>query len=500
VTDIFFSYSSKDRERVRPVHDALVAQGFEVFWDQQVPTGLDWDNWIRQHLKKCKIAMAFWSEASVSSDNVRHEATVAKQHGKLISVLLEPLTAEQFPMGLYVQQAANLSGWNGDLDHEEWRKFRREFEAKLTPGWVRQHIDELEAELVGERARREGAERRDKTLQAQIAKEAETQLVLQRERDRALDEIAALKGTVAELTRARSEAEARETDTLQQVAALRTTVDEVTRARSDAEQRLSKVRQIKANEVVRSVSPFVIAAAVATVGIWTYQLIWPAPQPLPAVISDSTTEAGQQQLAAIMEEQQRQAKAAADTQGKLEAAEAEQQRLREEVQRQAKAAADADAKRQAAEAEQQRLTKAAGEADSKRKTAEAEQQELQERLRNELQRQAKATSGAEAQFTAGPKKILGMELVSMSDDLRKRYGIKDTVKGLVITGVDPNSPAADKRLSPGNVIKEFDREVAVNVNDFEGKIQVLRLVGARTVLLLVAEPDGEQRFVAVNLN
>jgi TIR domain len=40
VTDIFFSYSSKDRERVRPVRDALVAQGFEVFWDQEVPPGL----------------------------------------------------------------------------------------------------------------------------------------------------------------------------------------------------------------------------------------------------------------------------------------------------------------------------------------------------------------------------------------------------------------------------------------------------------------------------
>jgi predicted nucleic acid-binding Zn-ribbon protein len=362
VTDIFFSYSSKDRERVRPVRDALVAQGFEVFWDQQVPSGLDWDNWIRQHLKKCKCAMAFWSDASVSSDNVRHEATVAKQHGKLISVLLEPLTAEQFPMGLYAEQAANLSGWDGDLGHEEWRKFRREFEAKLTPGWVRQHIDELEAELVGERARREGVERRDKILQAQIAKEADTQLGLQRERDSALDEIAALKGTVAELTRARSEAEARETDTLQQVAALKVTVDEVTRARSDAEQRLSKLRQTKAKELVRSISPFVIAAALATVGIWTYQLIWPAPQPLPALISDSTV-AGEQQ------EQLRQA--AADTQAKLEAAEGERHRLKDEVQRQTKAAAEVEAKLQAAQAEQQRQTNAVAEAQTKLQGAQA---------------------------------------------------------------------------------------------------------------------------------
>ena len=57
MTDIFFfSYSSKDRERVRPVRDALAAQGFDVFWDQEVPTGLDWDRWIRDHLNKSKCA------------------------------------------------------------------------------------------------------------------------------------------------------------------------------------------------------------------------------------------------------------------------------------------------------------------------------------------------------------------------------------------------------------------------------------------------------------
>src|SRR6266478_4665770 len=39
------------------------------------------------------------------------------------------------------------------------------------------------------------------------------------------------------------------------------------------------------------------------------------------------------------------------------------------------------------------------------------------------------------------KKALGIELASMSDDLRKRYKIKDTVKGVIITGVDANSSA-----------------------------------------------------------
>jgi DNA repair exonuclease SbcCD ATPase subunit len=271
MTDIFFSYSSADRERVRPIRDALVAQGFEVFWDQEVPPGMDWDTWIRQHLAKSKCAMAFWSATSVSSDNVRHEAVVAKQQGKLISVLLEPLTAEQFPMGLYAQQAANLSGWNGDYGHDEWRKFRRQFEDKLRPPWVQRHIDEIEAELLGERARREGAERRDRVLQAQITKEAEVQQELKQERDKALDEVEALKATIEKLTRTGAVAAAREAEAerrdralqaqiateaeayqdlkrerdkaLDEVAALKATVGELTQARADAEAKQAEAYQ-----------------------------------------------------------------------------------------------------------------------------------------------------------------------------------------------------------------------------------------------------------------
>jgi HAMP domain-containing protein len=200
-------------------------------------------------------------------------------------------------------------------------------------------------------------------MQAQIAKEVEVQQLMKRERDVALDEVAALKGTVEKLTQARADATAkqagaqqalkRERDSaLDEVAALKGTVEELTQAREHAEartvelsQRLRKVRQSKAQEIARSIgaafSPFVIAAAVATVGFWTYQLVWSAPQPLPAVAIHSTPEAKTAELEA-----------------KLTSAETEQQRLRDEVGRQTKAFADADAKRRTAEAEQQRLTAA----------------------------------------------------------------------------------------------------------------------------------------------
>jgi hypothetical protein len=46
-----------------------------MFWDQQVPAGVDWDTWIRQHLERAQCAIVFRPAASVASGNVTHEAT-----------------------------------------------------------------------------------------------------------------------------------------------------------------------------------------------------------------------------------------------------------------------------------------------------------------------------------------------------------------------------------------------------------------------------------------
>jgi len=67
--------------------------------DQEVAPSRDWDSWIRENLARSKCAVVFWSAVSLESPNVRHEATIADRAGKLIPVLLEPLRADQFPMG-----------------------------------------------------------------------------------------------------------------------------------------------------------------------------------------------------------------------------------------------------------------------------------------------------------------------------------------------------------------------------------------------------------------
>src|SRR5262249_14459317 len=189
-------------------------------------------------------AIVFWSWTSIKSPNVSHEAAMASDRGKLVPVLLNPLSVHQFPLGLYSQQAANLSEWNASLEHDEWCKLRKECETKMMPPWARRQIYEIEAELVGERARRENAEHRDKILEAQIAKEAQIQQNLKRERDKALDEIAVANATIEELTRARSDAERRQAEVrlaleserdeaLARAVVLQARVEELSRVRLD---------------------------------------------------------------------------------------------------------------------------------------------------------------------------------------------------------------------------------------------------------------------------
>ena len=55
---------------------------------------------------------------------------------------------------------------------------------------------------------------------------------------------------------------------------------------------------------------------------------------------------------------------------------------------------------------------------------------------------------------AGNAKALGLDLATLSKDLRGKYKIKDSVKGVIVTGVDATSDAAEKRLSAGDVIVE----------------------------------------------
>jgi serine protease Do len=97
------------------------------------------------------------------------------------------------------------------------------------------------------------------------------------------------------------------------------------------------------------------------------------------------------------------------------------------------------------------------------------------------------------------QKALGLDLATLSKDLRSRYKIKDSVKGVIVTGVDNGSDAAEKRLSAGDVIVEVAQEAVGNAADIKKRVDQLKKDGKKSVLLLVSNAEGELRFVALGV-
>jgi serine protease Do len=97
------------------------------------------------------------------------------------------------------------------------------------------------------------------------------------------------------------------------------------------------------------------------------------------------------------------------------------------------------------------------------------------------------------------QKALGLDLAVLSKDLRTKYKIKESVKGVIVTGVDSGSDAAEKRLSAGDVIVEVAQEAVGSAADIKKRVDQLKKDGKKSVLLLVANGEGELRFVALGV-
>lgn len=98
------------------------------------------------------------------------------------------------------------------------------------------------------------------------------------------------------------------------------------------------------------------------------------------------------------------------------------------------------------------------------------------------------------------QKVLGIEVAGITDDLKKRFKIKDGVTGVVILDVERNSAAADKGLKQGQVVIEVGQEPVASPDDVKKRIDALKKAGRSHALLLVTDADGQNRYAAIPLN
>ena len=125
--DVFLSYASEDKERVRPIVEAIEQEGVTVWWDENLPPGTSWRSFLQKTLDESRIVVVVWSQYSVESDFVIDEAEEGRKRNALIPILIEDVRA---PLGLRGQQHIDLLDWQGEQD-EAWQKLMRSIRTKL---------------------------------------------------------------------------------------------------------------------------------------------------------------------------------------------------------------------------------------------------------------------------------------------------------------------------------------------------------------------------------
>lgn len=101
--------------------------------------------------------------------------------------------------------------------------------------------------------------------------------------------------------------------------------------------------------------------------------------------------------------------------------------------------------------------------------------------------------------SATGSEVLGMQLATVDKQNRQNYGIDDNVHGAVITGVEPNSAAAEKGLSEGDVIVRVANHPVRTASEVSRRIGEVKKAGRKAVLMLVHSGKGD-RYVALPIS
>lgn len=125
MSDIFISYSSKDRLWVETFAKVLESRGWSVWWDRNIPTGGSFNRVIRQELSAAKCAIVLWSQQSVESEWVQAEAAEAKKQDKYLPV---KINESEIPLGFTQRTFQSLVDWEAGVEHAGFSQLIKDIE------------------------------------------------------------------------------------------------------------------------------------------------------------------------------------------------------------------------------------------------------------------------------------------------------------------------------------------------------------------------------------
>lgn len=95
--------------------------------------------------------------------------------------------------------------------------------------------------------------------------------------------------------------------------------------------------------------------------------------------------------------------------------------------------------------------------------------------------------------------LMGMELTEITDALREEFAISEELVGVLINAVDEGSKAYSKEVEAGQVIVEVAQEEVKTPEDVQKVIDKLKADGRRNAFFMIANQNGELRFVTLRI-
>jgi hypothetical protein len=142
-TQIFISHSSADKAFTNKLYDALLADGYWVWMDKFLEPAEKWEPQIDEKLRSSKIFLVLFSPASVKSDWVKHEGSMALAlNQRIIPVKIDASCTDlEWNLPIWAKPIQLHKLFEGSADYDDQYRELKQLLGKPLP--IRQYLVQM---------------------------------------------------------------------------------------------------------------------------------------------------------------------------------------------------------------------------------------------------------------------------------------------------------------------------------------------------------------------